>query len=97
MNFQEFCKAAGAGKPTQGLGYAYNYAAAMTQALEDSFGDEPVHFSIRNGACEVTLSTDLLEINKDILQPILAALKMADHFAMSQAKDEVVLTATFRV
>lgn len=97
MNFQEFCKAAGAAQPTQGLGFAYNYAAALTEVLEDSFCDEPAQFSIQNGACVVTCRSDSLELKQKQLQTVLAALKEAECLSFRRENDEFIMSATFRI
>ena len=97
MSFEEFCKVAGAEKPTQGLGYAYNYAAAASKALEDSWGDTPVQFKIDRGACKVTLSTDLLDLNCENFRSIIETLRPADHLEIRRDRDEFTITVTFRV
>ena len=97
MNFEEFCQAAGAKQPTQGLEYAYNYAAAVSQALEDSLADMPVQFGIDHGACKVTLSTNLLDLTCDNFHNVVAALHPADHLEIRRNHDEFTITATFCV
>ena len=97
MSFQEFCKAAGAAQPTQGLGFAYNYVVAITRVLEDSLCDEPAHFSIKNGACVVTCRSDLLDISHDRLKKLLNALKEATHLEIRRNGEDVVLAVTFRI
>lgn len=97
MNFKEFCKAAGAAQPTQGLGFAYNYAVAITQVLEDSFCDEPAQFTIKNGACVVTCRSDSLEIGREQLGGLLNVLKEADHLTMQRSGEDVILSVSFRV
>lgn len=97
MNFQEFCKAAGAAQPTQGLGFAYNYAVAITQILEDSFCDEPTQFTTKNGACVVTCRSDSIEFKQKQLQAMLAALKEAEFLSFRRENDEFIMSAAFRV
>ena len=97
MNFEEFCRVAGAEQPTQGLEYAYNYAAAVSQALEDSLGDMPVQFRIDHGACKVTLSTDLLDFTRENFHNVVDALHSADHLEICRDLDVFTITATFRV
>lgn len=97
VDFKKFCQLLDVQEPTQGLGYAYNYAKVVSEALDESLGEEPPKCTLQNGTCTVSLHTDLIAFNRAQTAQLAATLQKAESFTMHKDGDEFHLTAMFRV
>lgn len=97
MDFKKFCKLLEVEEATQGLGYAYNYAKVVSEALDESLGEEPPKCTLKGGACTVSLHTDLIAFNRAQTVQLAATLQNAEQFTMRKDGDEFHLVAVFRV
>lgn len=97
VDFKKFCKLLEVEEPTQGLGYAYNYAKVVSEALNESLGEEPPQCTLRGGACTVSLHTDMIGFNRTQTSQLASALQTAESFSLRKAGDEFYMEAVFRV
>lgn len=97
MDFKKFCQLLDVHEPTQGLGYAYNYAKVVSEALDESLGEEPPKCTLKAGACTVSLHADLIGFNRNQTSQFSTALQAAENFSLRKAGDEFYMEAVFRV
>lgn len=97
MDFLDFCKQLRIEQPTQGAGYAYNYAQLISDVLDDGYGEQPPQCTVQNGACAITVRNDILPFNRETLERILDILDHADNLEIKRKEDEVEFTVVFRL